>query len=231
MNSHETSYGVFDALFGQAVFDNFYDELDSLQSDKELSEKYTFSRAHEMKMKKLFAKEARRETLHEAATWSRRIAAAFIIVVTLLFATLMSVPQVRAVVFQTLTEWYEKFVRFSSSAPESEKTSLEPEYIPEGFVEIAREEMSMMVTIMYMDFNEDMVITFHSAMATHTVSVDNEEKDYTILEMLGIEYHLFTSQDGIGDNSIVWDVNGQRYSITSSLSVELLIKMATSVNY
>ena len=230
MNNSQIREGIFEALFGQAVIDNFYEELNSLPSDEELAKQYPFSQAHEMRMKKLFAKNDRRDMLQNAAKWSRRLAAAIAIVVTLLFVSLMTVPQVRAVVVQTLTEWYEKFVRFTSNVPASEKKNLEPKYIPDGFVEIVREETHMLVTIIYMDFNEDQIITFLSASAASaSTSVDNEDKDYTILEISGIDYHLFTSLDSSGENSIVWEMSGQRYSIMSTISVEALTKMAISV--
>jgi len=223
------SDGVFDALFGQAVIDNFYEELNSLPSDSELAIQYTFSRTHDIRMKKLFAKNDRREALRSVGMWSRRLAAVIAIVVTLLFASLMTVPQVRAVVFQTLTEWYERFVRFTSNSPESDKTNFEPEYIPEGFTEIAREELSMIVTIVYMDSEGDKIITFQSARSPDSASIDNEGIDYSIIEITGINYHLFTSVDSYGDNSIVWDMSGQRYSITSTISIDILINMALSV--
>ena len=229
MSNSRVHEGIFEALFGQAVIDNFYEELNSLPPDEELAKQYTFSQAHEMRMKKLFAKDDRRDMLQNAAKWSRRFAAAIAIVVTLLFVSLMTVPKVRAVVVQTLTEWYEQFVRFTSNVPESEKKNLEPEYIPDGFVEIIREETHMLVTIIYMDVNEDQIITFLSARASASTSVDNEDKDYTILEISGIDYHLFTSLDSSGENSIVWEMSGQRYSIMSTISVEALKKMAISV--
>jgi len=230
MSGSHINEGVFEALFRQAVIDNFNEELDSLPSDEALAEQYAFSQEHEIRMKKLFAREARKERLQATAKWTRRVAAAIIITVTLLFGSLMFVPQVRAVVFQTLTEWYEKFVRFTSNAPEVEKTNLEPGYIPEGFVEIAREEIPMITIIVYASTNTGETITFSSSRTSGSTSADNEGMGYTVIEIDGIEYHILTSEDAMSEHIIIWDKANQRYTLTSTLLAEELLKMAISVN-
>ena len=229
MSVSQLSDSVFEALFRQAVIDNIYEEVNSYPPDEELAEIYTFSDAHEKRMKKLFAREARKASLRTIAKWSRRAAAAITIVVTMLSGTLLSVPQVRAAVAQTLTEWYEKFVRFTSNAPETEKTNLEPRYIPEGFVEVSREEIPMMLTVIYLNSGGYTTIAFQSFRASDSASIDNEDMNYLALEIDGVRYHLLTSNDGSGKNSIVWDVDGQRYTITSTISTDDLLKMAISV--
>jgi len=47
---------VFEALFRQAVIDNFLEEIDSLPPDEELSKIYIFSPEHEARMQRLFGK-------------------------------------------------------------------------------------------------------------------------------------------------------------------------------
>ena len=46
---------IFDAMFRQAVIDNFYEEYNALPPIEELREKYTFSERHEKRMNELFA--------------------------------------------------------------------------------------------------------------------------------------------------------------------------------
>jgi hypothetical protein len=230
LSNSQISEGVFEALFRQAVIDNFNEEFDSLPSDEELAEQYTFSQEHENRMKKLFAREERKERLQATVKWTRRIAAAVMITATLLFGSLMFVPQVRAVVFQTLTEWYEKFVKFTSNAPEAEKTNLEPGYISEGFAEIAREEIPMMATIIYINADTGETITFNSSLASGSTSADSEGRGYTVIAVDGIEYHILRSEDGVSEHSVVWEKADQRYAVTSTIPSEELLKMAISVN-
>ena len=151
-----------------------------------------------------------------------------LIAVTVLFCSMMLVPHVRAAVIETITEWYEKFVRFTTNAPESEKTNLEPGYLPEGFAEIFRNEMDKTTSIIY--GNEDgTMITFQALRDQGSLSVDNEEMIYKISEIDGIEYHIFTSTEDNGENSIVWDMGSQRYKVSSVLSVNELVIIALSV--
>jgi len=219
---------VFEALFKQAVIDNFYEELDSLPPDEELSKTYTFSPEHEARMQRLFARELRRERIQNFAKWSKRVAAVILITVTVLFAAMMFVPQVRAVVVETITEWYEKFVSFTSSTSETEKTNLEPGYIPEGFFEILRDEKETTTTIIFYN-DEGVMIAYQSFRAKGSLAVDNEKVLYEVQTINKIEYHIFVSTDDGGENTIVWDMDSQRYKITSTISVAELVVIALSV--
>ena len=218
---------VFEALFRQAVIDNFLEELDSLPPEEELAKLYTFSPEHETRMQRLFAREARRERTRAVIMWTRRAAAVFVIAVTIIFGVLMFNPQVRAAVVETVTEWYEKFVRFTSNAPEMAKTNLEPGYIPDGFVEIVRDSDDIMTTIIY-DGESDTIV-FQSFRSSGSLSVDNENNNYEIRKIDGIEYHVFTTSLDNGENSIVWDIDGQRYAIFSIISIDELLAIAISI--
>ena len=160
MNTNQLSDSVFEALFRQAVIDSIYEEIDELPPDEELAAMYTFSDAHEARMKKLFARESRSENFCLVAKWIRWVAAIIMISVAILFGSLMLVPQVRATVVQTITD---------------------------------------------------------------------ENMEYTVIEIDGIEYHLFTSEDDSIDSVISWEINGQRYTIASTISAEELLNIAKSV--
>ena len=218
---------VFEALFRQAVIDNFNEELDSLPPDEELARLYTLSAEHEARMQRLFAREVRRDRAKAAVKWSKRAVAVFVIAVTIVFGALMSVPQVRAAVVETITEWYEQFVRFTSNAPDAEKTNLEPGYIPEGFSEIVRDEGEMMTIIIYE--NDEMSIIFQSTRASDSISVDNENSNYERLLFKGFEYHVFDSTAYGGESAVVWDINGQRYTISAAISIRELLDIAWSI--
>ena len=228
MSVSQLSDSVFEALLRQAVIDNIYEEIDSLPPDEVLAEMYTFSDAHKKRMKKLFASEARKETLRNAVKWGKRAAAVIVIVVAILSGSFMLVPQVRAVVAQTLIEWYEQFVRFTSSASETDKTSLEPRYIPEGFAEVVREETPTISTIIYMN-DDSMTVAFQSAHVSGSISIDSEDKKYSMTAIDGVEYHFFDAEDSGAENSIAWETNGQRYVITSAISIDEMLKIAVSV--
>ena len=219
---------VFEALFRQAVIDNFNEELDSLPPDEELAKIYTFSPEHENRMRRLFTLEARKERTRTVIRWSRRAVAVIVIAVTIIFSTLMFVPQVRAAVAQTIIEWCDKFVRFTSRAPEEAKMDLAPGYIPDGFNEIIRDESDTITTVIY-ENEDDMLLIFQASVASGSLSVDNENSNYEMCLIDDIEYHIFTSTVEAEDSLVVWETKDQRYTISSMISIEEILAMATSI--
>jgi len=219
---------VFEALLRQAVIDRFNEELDSLPPDEELARVYIFSQMHESRMQRLFAIENRKEKLGNFVNWSKKIAAVLVIAVTIFFCALMFVPEVRATVTGTIIEWYEKFVRFTSNVPETEKTGYEPMYIPAGFIEIVRDEGDMTTTIIYS--NEDgTIIVFLHGRESGSTAVDIENSEHDIILSKGIEYHLLIPVEDKMESTIVWTMEGQRYTITSVVSIDELLRIADSV--
>ena len=219
---------VFEALFRQAVIDNFNEELNSIPSNDELAKQITFSPEHETRMKKLFTRDERKERTRTIIKWARRAVAVILIAVTVLFGALMFVPSVRALVIETVTEWYEKFVTFTSRAPEAEKMNLEPGYLPEGFYEIVRDEVGMTETIIF-ENGEGKLIVFQSTRTSDNVSIDNENNNYEVRLIGGIEYHVFAAINSEAENTVLFDIYGQRFIISSSISVDELLFIASSI--
>jgi len=62
----------------------------------------------------------------------------------------------------------------------------------------------------------------------HRLSVDNEYAIYEIHIIDGIEYHTLTATRSDGENSIIWELDGWRYLLRSTISVEYLRNMALS---
>ena len=229
MISKQISDSVFEALFRQAVIDNFDEELDSLPSDAEMAKLYTFSERHEKRMRKLFVHEERKEKVRTALKIGRRIAAAVIIAVSILFGIMMFNPDVRATVTQTIVEWFYEFVRFTSRAPAVDAGSaLEPTWIPDGFIEELRDETDMGVILIYLS-ESGIIVSFMSSVASGLMSVDNEYAIYEVLVIDSTEYHTLTATEPSGENSIIWDLYGWRYILRSTLSVQYLQKIALSL--
>lgn len=230
MSVKQMTDNVFDALLRQAVIDNFFDELESLPSAGELAVMFKPSEAHKTRMKRLFTAEKRKEILHTTLVWSKRVAAVITIATTILFASLMLVPEVRAIITDTIIEWHERFARFApSSTTDANKTKLEPMYIPDGFSEEMRDNNETMSIILYMNKNNEL-ITFQSSLSEATTLVDSEDRVYETRNVEGVEYHIFAAEGSKSENIIVWDNQGQRYIVISTISIDELLKMALSVS-
>jgi len=179
-------------------------------------------------MDALFAKEERKENLRNVIKWSKKIAAALIITISILFGSLMFVSEVRAVVIDTVIEWYDQFVRFTSRESDAEKTNFEPSYIPDGFREETRDGDDMTTFILYTN-NKGILIYFESGLVSDQLSIDIEEYDHEVMQLESAVYHIFTTDTKGKMNSISWEQSGQRYHLSSEISVVELLKIAISV--
>ncbi|MCL2627085.1 MAG: DUF4367 domain-containing protein [Oscillospiraceae bacterium] len=227
MTSEQVNNSVFEALLRQAVIDNFNEQLDSFNIEDYSPEEYTFSPEHEKRMKALFAGDKRKDKLRSITKWSKRVAAFIVITVTILFGSLMFVPEVRAVVFETVIEWFDKFVRFSSDAPDIEKTNLEPTYIPNGFQEDFRDSNDIATLIVYSN-SDGFSIFYHASLESAQHSVDSDGYVYELKHINGIDYHFFNAFEAEDDNIIIWEAKGYRYNIGSPISIDELLKIALS---
>lgn len=229
MSEYNFNEKVFDALFQEAVRDNFYLELEDLPNNKELNELYTFSPEHEARMRQLFLKERRKIKLTSFVKWSKKAVAIIAIIVSLFSGGLMTNASVRKAVYDTLIEWYDKYASFTSAtSSEAEKTNIQPSYLPDGFIESSRLEMTEFTIIEYT--LGELTITFQSSLANGLIAVNNENINYTTFIENEIEYHRFTATSDVAENIIVWTLDGQRYTVSSTLSIDELHKIAVSVN-
>ena len=157
------------------------------------------------------------------------LAAVVVLTMAVLFGAFVAAsPGTRAVVVGTIIEWFEKYATFTSNAPESEKTNYEPTYIPAGFWEEFRNEMELISLILYTN-EDDVIIVFQSGRSSDYLSVDNEGREYYVMLVDGIEYHVLTEFDEKEPNDVIWESSGQRYHLSSQIPVDELFEMAFSV--
>lgn len=217
MDKTRINDSIFDALFERAVIDNFNEELDSLPPYEEMVKIYTFSERHEQRMKRLFARERRKEQFHAFKKVSRRVAAVLLIAITLLSAALMLTPQVRAAVTQMIIEWFDEFTRFTFTGTITSPEGLEPTYIPDGFWEDFRHEDEASTIIIFANI-DGKEIYFESAHAVGLFSIDNENAIYELRTIDGIDYHVLTAISEDYENSIMWEFGGRRYYLRSTIT-------------
>ncbi|MHB8061777.1 MAG: DUF4367 domain-containing protein [Ruminiclostridium sp.] len=231
MNSRESEPTLFDAVFAQAVIKNFEDELAEIPSRQELEKTYSFSAVHIAKMKKLFGQDKRKDILRRIGIWGRSTAAVIVIIMALFFGVMLSSPQVRAAVTDVIVQWYEKFTSFTSGTNEQTKVyNIEwwPAYLPDGFSEHEILQTGGINEICFYNTNgKDITLIYLTS--TGSIAVNNEGVIYSTVTVNDIVYHLFESKEEGTRSSIVWDMNGYRFTILSEYPIKELQKMAVSV--
>lgn len=232
MNSRESQSTLFDAVFAQAVIKNFEDELAEIPPRQELEKIYSFSAVHIAKMKKLFWQDKRKDIIRKIDKWSRSTAAVIVIIMVLFFGVMLSSPQVRAAVTDVIVQWYEKFTSFTSGTNEQTKVdNIEwwPAYLSDGFSEHEILQTGGINEICFYNTNgKDITLIYLTS--TGSIAVNNEGVIYSTVTVNDIVYHLFESKEEGTRSSIVWDMNGYRFTILSEYPIKELQKMAVSVS-
>lgn len=220
---------IFEAMLRQAVRDNIYEEAESVPNDNVLSEMFTISEKHDARMRRLCAREDRRELVHSITRPLKKTAVFLLIVVTILSSALMLNTNVRAAVVEVVVEWYEQFTRFVGIASDepTEKTSWEPSYLPEGYVEVSRIEDVLSSIIFEDDTSTSLKFTY--SIADRSLDVDNEEAEYTPSKIDGITYYIFDAKDDRKSNRVVWICEGYSFYLSGYLTIDELLETAKSV--
>ncbi len=176
MNKRKVNDMVFEALFRQAVVDDFNEEIDSIPPNEQLAKIYSFSLEFEVRMKKLFAKNRRKDFAKAIMFYSRKIASILIIVLGLLFSTLLFNTEVRATVGKVLVEWYEKFTSFTFKDGKviDKKKDWTLNYLPKGYVLKNFQMLGNITNIEFINNQGDKIrFSYRPEESITNISVDN----------------------------------------------------------
>lgn len=233
MNKDQVNDVVFEALFRQAVIDDFNEEIDSIPTNEQLAKIYTFSPEFEIRMKKLFLKDRRRGLLKNTMLYSRRVASVLIIVLGLLFGTLLFNTEVRAAVGKVLVEWYEKFTSFTFNDDEviDEKKDWTLNYLPEGYELKNYEVLGRITNIEFINEQGGKIrFSYHPEGSITNISVDNENHKIDRCEILNNEAYCISAVDDKFDNGVIWNMNGHTFDLWGKIPLDELKKVAESIS-
>lgn len=230
MSATENADSLFEAMFRQAVVDNFEEELAAIPSKSEIRKQYSSLVELDIKMAKLFARERIKVRLRVFAKVAERVAACFLIAVLLAGAVIATVPQARAAFMRVVIEWTEKYTKFTAEG-DGIHTAM-PQwtlgYLPDGYVEIERLETEQLLEIYYQN-DAGGFLAFGAMSQSGSLLVNNEGVQYHQQVIEGVVYHLFEAETIDNFSQVVWDAHGYRFNVNGSLSVDELLTIAESV--
>jgi hypothetical protein len=229
---NQMNNSVFEALFRQAIIDDYNEEIDSIPSKEKLIQTISFSPEFELKMKKLFVYDKRKDSLKKALNYSKRAAAVLIIATTVFFGMLLFNPEVRAAVKNTVVEWYEKFTSFifqNETSDINDKKEWRPEYLPAGYRESSVDKLGKTIKIEYADTKGNIIsFSYRPGENATNVSVDNENHQIESRTINGHETYIAKATDEEFDNGVIWSMRGYTFILWSKLPVDELIQVAQS---
>ncbi|WP_353094133.1 DUF4367 domain-containing protein [Tissierella praeacuta] len=199
--------------------------LDQLPSDKELS--HTFSKAFKKKKMKKLIKENRDKYFIKSF---KKIAVAFLIIVSIILTTVMSVEALGAKMFKIIKEIYKELSSISFVVDNDdyslELIVMEPKYIPKGFEKTDTEILYTMIFIIYNNKDGEEIIYRQSKITNGTSIIDTENAEIEDILINGYKGQIVLKN---GTNHLIWFDEEYFYSIRSTIKKEELIKMAESI--
>jgi hypothetical protein len=232
---------IFEAVLKEAVKESNRREVAGFQAESEKLDGFECPGLHADRMGILFSLERKRLVRKTILKTAKMVAAVAVISGALLFGALMTSAPVRAAVHDSIVEWFDKYTTFSSvdegggdaeiSAENSAQASdgrFCPTYLPDGFVESAPMDNGPILASIYVDSAGTEIYFMYAPKNISSLSVDNENAEYSLFEHDGVKYHMFVSTRD-EENKIVWEKEGYRFTVNAIIDPDELKKMAFSV--
>lgn len=226
-----TKNKIFDAVLAEALEECLDKELkkyDELALDKP----HEFSPQYKKKMRKIINSVGRKDRVKNFRTIVIRTAVSLAAAFGLIFGVLLTQPEVYAAVQNVIRNVFDKYDKYEYVGEEltieSFDNSFRLGYVPEGYYLSEGLYSSIDVTLFYT--NKTDKITFEYAIADGLISYyDNEHNSYEILNLNGVEYQYYESNDIDFNNKLIWYEDGYAFSIYAHLPKGELVKIAENI--
>lgn len=195
-------------------------------------ETHVFSHRFRRKMKRLLAEQRRTPAMNRALCLMRRTAAALLIAASLTAASLLSVEAYREKFIEIVTEIFEDLTEFRYSGVAPADTPM-PEvtltYVPEGLVEVEREEDEFSRTIIFSD-SDGARLYFMQLHVTEAIAstqiVDTEDAIVENRRVRDNDVTVVTKNDW---HELLWTHEQMSYLLSGNIPLEEFIRMVEGV--
>lgn len=217
---------VFDAILRKAFTEAFEREVAEIEAQSSaaeaLPEKYRRAerRYYNKKMKQ------------SSGTYAvlRKIAACILICMSVGFATLMAIPTVRASVWDSVVNFYEKYIKFDFSITSGGEETIGEYtlgYVPDGFVRTdAMEEDPTRNIYRYENTKNYFCIIYYAK--NREINFDDENGKIHIVDINGIDGYMVEYLDGT--YALIWKYNDTVFSVDGNMDSKEIIKIAEKIS-
>ena len=217
------------------AFDMYYlDYCKTLPSNEELSY-ITFTKEFEEKMEKLIERE-RKFYFYWINTASKRVAIVILAIIISLTSITFSVKAIREPVIRFVVETFQKFSNVIFTNDKSEDNILlddnftleivKPNYIPDGYILESEYNDIMGYQAMYVN-NDSSIMYMQLVNDESVVQANTENVTYENIIINGLDAISYYNK---GVNTIILSTNKYVYTVEGSISKDILIKIAESIN-
>lgn len=216
---------VFDAVLRKAFTEAFAREVAEIEAQPSAAE--SLPEKYRRAERRYYNKKMKKSSVIYAVL--RKIAACILICLSVGFATLMAIPTVRASVWDSVVNFYEKYIKFDfniTACGEETIGEYTLGYVPDGFVRT--DAMETDAKNKYTYENEDDAFTIRYYYSENSLSYDGEKGKVYIININGGDGYLVEYLDGTF--ALVWRHNDAVFTVAGNLSSKELLKIAENIS-
>ncbi|MCL2199739.1 MAG: DUF4367 domain-containing protein [Defluviitaleaceae bacterium] len=224
---------ITETILRRAATTAYEQEMAEFINSAEKAEPIITSKAHDARMRALFKREERKESLNKLYVIAKRAAIVVLISATMLFGALLTDGHIQATVRDTIVQWHERFTRFEfrGNGYEVGKSEWFPDFMPEGFM-IDRIYEFYTGRLIFLEHDDGNYVIFgYEPAADIVIGVDNEFTEMEIISHFGVDYFVITPlPESEHRSQVIWQMEGYAFTLLSHLDSETLFQMALSVS-
>ena len=216
---------VFDAILRKAFTEAFEREVAEIEAQPSAAE------ALPEKYRRAERKYYNKKMKQSSGTYAvlRKIAACILICLSVGFAALMAIPTVRASVWDSVVNFYEKYIKFDfnvTSVGEETIGEYTLGYVPDGCVRTDEVEESTRNKYRYEDQERYFCISYYYT-EYKEINYDDENGEIHIIDIDGKDGYMVDYLDGT--HAIVWRHNNAVFTVDGDISVSEMIIIAEKI--
>ncbi|MBQ7939811.1 MAG: DUF4367 domain-containing protein [Clostridia bacterium] len=216
---------VFDAVLRKAFTEAFAREVAEIEAQPSAAE--SLPEKYRRAERKYYNKKMKQSSGTYAVL--RKIAACILICLSVGFAALMAIPTVRASVWDSVVNFYEKYIKFDfnvTSVGEETIGEYTLGYVPDGFVRTSAAETN--AKHKYRFENEEYVFTIRYYYSKNCLSYDDEKGKVYIVKINGTDGYMVEYLDGT--YTLVWKNKNAVFFVDGNISSKEIIKIAENIS-
>lgn len=217
---------VFDAILRKAFTEAFEREVAEIEAQPAAAE------ALPEKYRRAERKYYNKKMKQSSGTYAvlRKIAACILICLSVGFAALMAIPTVRASVWDSVVNFYEKYIKFDFNVTAGGEETIGEytlRYVPDGFVRTAEVETPMRSVYTYENGQSAFYIRYQCS-KDNTIAYDDENGKIYTIKINGIDGYLVEYLDGT--YTLVWEYIHTVFTVDGDISFKEMIKIAENIS-
>ena len=217
---------VFDTILTNAFTDAFARELDNLN----INNKYEYYPTKKHKKAAGRAFNNKLSNRFNIIVYARRVAAVVLIIFSLGFGMMMVTPSVRASVYDTVIEFYDKYISLNFLQKSQNITLSEYAlgYMPDGFELTDKFETNLQNQYTFKKDNITIIFSYSNSSA-YNIQYDNENTKVESFLINNQTAYILLPLDGSDINSIIWGDEKITFKLNGNINKEELLKIAEKV--